>query len=45
VITPGQSGYDVAVYRLFRRDGKVIRRELLSRDHYPAMNRVVEVGS
>ncbi len=45
VIAPGQSGFDVAVYRVFRRDGEITRRELVSRDHYPAMNRVVQVGS
>lgn len=39
--TPGATGYRVVTYRTFSVDGRVIRRELLSDDSYPVMNRVV----
>jgi len=39
--TPGATGYRVRAYRVFTAGGEVIRRELLSDDAYPAMNRVV----
>jgi vancomycin resistance protein YoaR len=34
----GKPGYEVALYRIFENGG---RRELLSRDAYPAQNRIV----
>ncbi len=39
--TPGATGYRVLTYRTFSEDGRVVRRELLSDDAYPAMNRIV----
>lgn len=39
--TPGATGYRVVTYRTFSVDGRVVRRERLSDDSYPAMNRVV----
>ncbi|MFQ6098425.1 MAG: VanW family protein [Armatimonadota bacterium] len=44
VVSRGHFGFDVAVYRTFRRDGRLLRCELISADHYPARNRVVMVG-
>jgi vancomycin resistance protein YoaR len=37
-LSRGQPGYEVAVYRVFADGG---RRELVSRDSYPAQNRIV----
>jgi vancomycin resistance protein YoaR len=45
LLTRGRAGVRVAVYRIFLRGPKAGRRELLSRDAYPAMNRVVSVGT
>ncbi len=39
--TPGATGYRVMTYRTFSEGGRVVRRELLSDDSYPAMNRMV----
>jgi vancomycin resistance protein YoaR len=44
VLSAGQPGFDVAVYRTYHRGGRLVRTELMSTDHYPAMNRVVRVG-
>jgi uncharacterized protein YabE (DUF348 family) len=44
VITRGKSGAKVAVYRVFTIGPRQGTRELVSRDSYPAMNRVVAVG-
>jgi vancomycin resistance protein YoaR len=38
-VTAGQPGYDVVLYRVF--SGQEGQRELVSRDSYPAQNRVV----
>lgn len=43
VMNPGKPGYGVTTYRVWRDEGKE-RRELLSRDTYPSMNRVVRRG-
>jgi len=40
----GRSGHRVTVWRIYRQDGKIIRRELVSRDTYRAFPRVVAVG-
>lgn len=37
----GEAGYRVVTYRVFARSGRVLRRERLSDDSYPAMNRIV----
>jgi vancomycin resistance protein YoaR len=43
VMNPGKVGFSVVTYRVWRnKDGE--RRELLSRDSYPAMNRVIRRG-
>jgi vancomycin resistance protein VanW len=44
VVSAGQPGFDVAVYRTYHRGGRLVRSELMSADHYPAMNRVVRLG-
>ncbi len=41
---PGRDGYRVVTFRVFSRDGKTVRRERLSDDTYPAMDRIVQVG-
>lgn len=41
----GRSGHRVSVWRVFREGGRVIRRELVSRDVYRAFPRVVAVGA
>lgn len=38
-VIPGQPGYEVALYRVF--PGGQSRRELISRDSYPAQNRTI----
>jgi vancomycin resistance protein VanW len=43
--TPGTTGYRVATYRAFYRDGRETRRERLSEDTYPPLPRVVSVTS
>jgi vancomycin resistance protein YoaR len=43
VMNPGKVGYSVATYRVWRQ-GSEERRELLSRDTYPPMERVVRRG-
>jgi vancomycin resistance protein YoaR len=45
LLTHGRPGIRVAVYRSFVRGPHSGQRELLSRDAYPAMNRVVSIGS
>jgi vancomycin resistance protein YoaR len=42
---PGMTGYRVVTYRIFTRDGREIRRERLSDDSYPVMDRVVTVAA
>lgn len=44
VITRGKPGARVAVYRVFEKGPRSGVRELVSRDSYPAMNRVVVLG-
>lgn len=43
VLNPGKPGYSVSTYRVTRAGGSEAR-ELLSRDTYPVMNRVVRKG-
>jgi vancomycin resistance protein YoaR len=43
-LTRGRPGARVAVYRTFMRGERKGTRELISRDSYPAMNRVVRAG-
>jgi len=43
IMNPGKMGYSVATYRVWSTDAGT-RRELLSKDTYPAMNRVVRRG-
>lgn len=40
----GAPGYELKVYRLISRDGRVIKREFLSKDRYMPDNTVVKVG-
>lgn len=40
----GATGYRVIAYRIFSHHGREIRRERLSDDTYPAMNRVVQLN-
>lgn len=44
IITRGKPGAKVAVYRVFLKGPHAGARELVSRDSYPAMNRVVALG-
>ena len=44
VMNPGKPGFSVTTYRVWRT-GNAERRELISRDTYPSMNRVVRRGS
>lgn len=44
IITRGKPGARVTVYRVFLKGPKAGVRELVSRDSYPAMNRVVALG-
>ncbi|HVF09681.1 MAG TPA: VanW family protein [Abditibacteriaceae bacterium] len=37
----GEAGYRVVTYRVFSQSGRAVRRERLSDDTYPAMNRVI----
>jgi vancomycin resistance protein VanW len=41
---PGLAGYRVITYRVFSRKGQTIRRERLSDDTYPVMDRILQVG-
>ena len=41
---PGRAGYRVVTYRVFSRNGRVVRRERLSDDTYPTMDRILQVG-
>jgi vancomycin resistance protein YoaR len=42
--SPGATGYRVITYRIFSQSGREVRRERLSDDTYPAMNRVVQLS-
>ncbi|WP_181438527.1 VanW family protein [Paenibacillus sambharensis] len=44
VIEQGKSGYKVETYRIHYRDGKAVKRELVSRDTYKGQPTVVQVG-
>lgn len=44
VHSPGSPGYRVMTQRLFYRNGREVRREYLSDDSYPAMNRMVALA-
>jgi len=39
--SPGAAGYRVVTYRVFSQAGRELRRERLSDDTYPAMNRII----
>ena len=41
---PGLAGYRVVTYRIFSANGHMVRREQLSDDSYPAMDRIIQVG-
>lgn len=41
---PGQTGYRVVTYRIFTRNGHTIRRERLSDDTYPTLDRIIQVN-
>src|SRR5436853_453719 len=41
----GHTGHRVTVYRVVRENGKVVQRELISRDHYRPFPAVVLVGA
>jgi hypothetical protein len=41
---PGRAGYRVVTYRVFSTKGQVVRRERLSDDTYPTMDRILQVG-
>jgi len=43
IITRGRPGVSVAVYRTYLHGPKSNQRELVSRDSYPAMNRIIAV--
>lgn len=43
-LNPGHPGYRVTVHREFRAPNGHVRRERLSSDVYPAMNRLTQVG-
>jgi len=45
LVTRGRTGFETAVYRTYCRGAQVVRRELISVDHYRAMPRVVRVPS
>jgi len=42
---PGRTGFRVVTYRVFLRGTQTVRRERLSDDTYPAMDRIVQVGT
>ena len=44
VMNPGKIGFSVVTYRVWRKDQSE-KRELLSKDTYPSMNRVIRRGS
>lgn len=44
VVTEGQPGFRACVYRTFLPPGGAPRRQLVSADSYPPLNRVVHVG-
>lgn len=41
----GRAGHRVTVWRVYRQNGRVVRRELVSRDVYRAFPRIVAVGT
>ncbi len=45
VVCAGRPGYTVSVVRAFYRDGEEVRSERISLDSYPAMHRVIRVGT
>lgn len=45
VLNPGQTGFEVQVFRSYRRGPESVRRELVSSDYYPPVNRVVGVAT
>lgn len=42
IVNPGRKGYEVTTFRITEKDGKT-RRELVSSDTYPSMNRVCRI--
>jgi len=44
IVNPGRPGYRVLVYRQHLRGCRQDRRELISEDRYPPMNRIVRAG-
>lgn len=45
IVTPGQTGCTVSVFRSFWIDGREVRREQVSLDTYPPMHRVIRMGT
>lgn len=41
---PGREGHRVEVYRVIKVGGKIVRRELISRNYYPPEPRIIAVG-
>lgn len=39
----GRSGHRVSIYRIVKQDGKVIKRELISRDYYAPGDKIIAV--
>jgi vancomycin resistance protein VanW len=45
VLNPGQTGFEVHVFRTYHGGRESVRRELVSSDYYPPVNRVVRAGT
>lgn len=43
-IEGGASGHAIATYRVVKQDGKVVKRELIDRSHYPGAKTVIAIG-
>lgn len=41
---PGREGHHIEVYRIVRVGGKIVRKELISRNYYPPEPRIIAVG-
>ena len=42
---PGSPGYEITMLRIWQKNGKEVRREVLSTDHYLPTNTIVRVGT
>ena len=42
---PAKSGKRVTISRIVKKDGEVLRKEVVSRDYYPAQTGVIRVGT